>query len=197
MRCKFPQDNIHLGRHSKGASLLEVLLTVALLAVTVFFAVPWYGDYARKASIAEGMNLATIGKRKVEELVTIGEIGSPGSSGAIVWPPLPPGFQNTGPIEIFEAPWEILENKPSSSVDSIIRGGSVVIVTYSKKLDPASQSSYSLVLAGEFKNHDPQSIIWHCHIDTAAIDDINNAKLWNMPVGEPLPLRLAPSECRN
>lgn len=51
----------------KGFSLLEVLVTIAIIGILMSIAIPAYQNYIHKAEVMEGMNLATQAKLAITE----------------------------------------------------------------------------------------------------------------------------------
>ena len=51
----------------KGFTLIELMITIAVLGILLSIAVPAYQDYLVKARVTEGLNLATAAKLAVSE----------------------------------------------------------------------------------------------------------------------------------
>lgn len=66
---------------SRGFTLIEAMIVVAILAILIILAVPAYQDYTIRAQVAEGMNL--VGAAKVGVTETYSNTGAfPGSNSA-------------------------------------------------------------------------------------------------------------------
>lgn len=54
-------------RHSKGFTLIELMIVVAIVGILAAVAIPAYQDYTVRARVTEGLSLASSAKLAVEE----------------------------------------------------------------------------------------------------------------------------------
>ena len=54
-------------RHSKGFTLIELMIVVAIVGILAAVAIPAYQDYTVRARVTEGLSLASTAKLAVEE----------------------------------------------------------------------------------------------------------------------------------
>lgn len=67
-------------QHSRGFTLIELMIVVAILGILMAIAIPAYADYTTRARVAEGIALASPAKLAVSETyVTRGAMPSSGN----------------------------------------------------------------------------------------------------------------------
>ena len=58
--------------HSRGFTLIEVMIVVAIIGILAAIAIPAYQDYTIRARVAEGLSLATLAKSNVQDVGALG-----------------------------------------------------------------------------------------------------------------------------
>src|ERR1700683_1754918 len=62
-----PQESIMLKKMQQGFTLIELMIVVAIIGILAAIAIPAYQDYAIRAKVTEGLNLADSAKTAVAE----------------------------------------------------------------------------------------------------------------------------------
>jgi type IV pilus assembly protein PilA len=165
-------------RRTRGISLVEVLIALAVVALLAAFAVPSYGTYTRRVWVSEGLLIAQAAKpAAVEEVVANAQQSS--------------AYQTQARF----LPVTVVASRPSRMIDSVVRidrsSGPILIINFSKAFGPGSKLSLPVVGSrGDGK------FTWRCIAGDDAMPYIMVGRDNGVAVGEPLPLDLAPSDCR-
>lgn len=127
-------------RH-KGFTLIEIMVTIAILGILASLAIPAYQDYTVRARVTEGLNLATAAKLAVSE-TTI----------------------STGSLPINQAATGYTSPTPTENVSSIAISDKTanVIISYTAKA-----GNGTLILVPTL--HAQGEITWTCTQGTLAL----------------------------
>jgi hypothetical protein len=82
----------------------------------------------------------------------------------------------------------------STQVASVVRSGLIVVVNFSQQFDSSAPRGYALVMSGTTVNG---ALTWDCKVGAAAQPLLNTVASTGATVGVPLPLKWAPSACRD
>lgn len=177
----------------QGVTLVEIMIALVILAVLSSLAIPWYGDYTRKTYVAESLNLASVARNQTVEMIAMGQIRSEGIPPARAWAPMMnPDGSMSFPVDTDK---EIFVQSPTPYIDKIVRVGAVVIVDYTKQMDPRGTTKYGLVYYAAFTD-EPGSLKWQCLIGEAAENYLSEAKQHYFDLAQSaLPSRWAPKNC--
>ncbi len=172
-------------KHSQsGLTLVEVMIGVAVVGVLAAVVTPTYGNYTRRAKVAEGLVMAQPLMNKVREEVTIGEYVAVTTS----FKKPSHGVATTAP----DAVVPVVVPQLSSLVTSVVRYGLVVVVNFSQAFDPSAPAGYSLAMKGTMVNG---ALTWDCKVGAAAQPLLSTVSNSGAVVGVPLPLKWAPAGC--
>src|SRR6202050_1789651 len=69
-----PQESIMLKKMQQGFTLIELMIVVAIIGILAAIAIPAYQDYAIRAKVTEGLNLADSAKTAVAEAYQSGDL---------------------------------------------------------------------------------------------------------------------------
>lgn len=176
----------------RGISLIEVMLGLVVVALMAAYAVPWYGDYVRRAQVSEGIELAAEAKTKVVEMVVLGDfrtgpaILNSGCSGGSCW------YEVINPMG---TELETVTTPNTKFVRTIVTFGQYVVIYYKPVFgDGNTQMDYTLIYKPLIRDGD---VNWECLAGdkaTAARNDMMNQGY--LPA-IPLPARFAPANCRS
>lgn len=173
----------------QGFTLIEVMITLVIVALLSSLAIPWYGDYTRKTYVAESISLASSARSQTVELIAMGQIQSEGIPPRAQWAAPGPGM----PMPV-DTSSEIFVESPNPFINRIMRVGSVVVIGYTTKMDPKGETQYSLVYYSAFVKT-TGSVQWKCLISPAADEYIQQARAYYSGFGPALPARWAPKNC--
>jgi type IV pilus assembly protein PilA len=167
-------------RRTRGISLVEVLIALSVVALLAAFAVPSYGTYTRRIWVSEGLLIAQAAKpAAVEEAVANARQSS--------------AYQ----MQARFLPVTVVASRPSRMIDSVVRidrsSGPILIITFSEAFDPRGLHKLSLPIVG---SRGDGKFTWRCIAGDDAMPSIMLGRDNGVAVGEPLPLDLAPSDCR-
>ncbi len=128
----------HASRHQSGFTLIELMIVIAILGILLAIAIPAYQDYAIRARVSEGLNLATAAKAAVSET----------RSGQALWPSNNTEAGSYATIS-------------STYVTTIgISNGGVVTVTYSANTKLADAAGKTLILTPSYTGG---AVQWSCN----------------------------------
>lgn len=177
----------------QGFTLIEVMITLVIVALLSSLAIPWYGDYTRKTYVAESISLASSARIQTTEMIAIGQIQSEGIPPARAWAPMMnPDGSMSFPVDTDK---EIFVQSPTPYIDKIVRVGAVVIVDYTKQMDPRGTTKYALVYYAAFAGNSG-SVQWKCLIGDEADQYLAAAHTHYSTLGTvSLPARWAPKNC--
>ena len=119
--------------HQSGFTLIELMITVAIVAVLAAVALPAYQNYAVRARISEGLRLAGAAKSNVADVSAAGYHGGNGYKG---------GFPGLIPGDVVD---------DTQNVDGLQIDGStgVITVTYTKKAGGGTPGADTVLLKPE------------------------------------------------
>jgi type IV pilus assembly protein PilA len=141
-------------RPQSGFTLIELMIVIAILGILLAIAIPAYQDYAVRARVAEGLNLATAAKVAVSET----------RSGQAIWPN---SNSEAGSYSTIAGTY----------VTSITIGANgVVTVLYSGNIKLADAAGKTLILTPAYSN---SAVTWSCNgaAGYGAIGSINTKYL--------------------
>ncbi len=183
-----------------GYTLIEMMVTLAVVTLLAGVSLPWYGDYTRKAQVSAGLVQIRSTQIRTAELVFLGEADEGMEQESL------PLESLQGPERFFSyrrnympvtpprvAVWENYDNTSTDLVKSVVRSGTVVVVSYTTKIDKLKTKEYFIVYYGQVEE---SGIQWECRIDQSAKAMGNKLRQAGAPVGDlPMPAEIAPSNC--
>ena len=127
---------MHNNSRQSGFTLIELMIVVAIIGILAAIAIPAYQDYAKRARVAEGLNMGDSIKNTITEY-----------------------FASNGnwPADNSDAGLPLAASVVGDSVRSIAVSGSQIIITYRTAVSPLS---YQLIFNGTAASGG--SVTWIC-----------------------------------
>ncbi len=130
-------------KHSKGFTLIELMIVVAIVGILAAIAIPAYQDYTVRARVTEGLSLASSAKLAVEET-----------------------YQSTNAFPATQAATGYISPTATVNVASVVIGANtgVITITYTAQAKGVVLTLTPTVDAAT------GGLTWACTVDVAAND---------------------------
>jgi type IV pilus assembly protein PilA len=125
-------------RQSKGFTLIELMIVVAIIGILAAVAIPAYQDYTIRARVSEGLNLASAAKLAVSETAM--------------------SNNNLAGVTQVNAGYAGL-SEPTENVDTItVANGGMITISYGTRVAPAGANTLTLTPTMQ----DNGEVTWVC-----------------------------------